>query len=66
MPPPPATTPNRPPVSRRQAVPSDSVSLREVPAGVQPRHVGLTSVTWGVGPWALVLTGRQGQEPESV
>lgn len=33
---------------------------------MQPQHVGLTSVTWGVGPWALVLTGRQGQEPESV
>ena len=33
---------------------------------MQPQHVGLTSVTWGVGPWALVLTGRQGQEPDSV
>ena len=33
---------------------------------MQPRHVGLTSVTWGVGPWALVLTGYQGQEPESI
>ena len=33
---------------------------------MQPQHVGLTSVTWGVGPWAPVLTGRQGQEPDRI